>query len=145
MKEIESTKKKPSQAGAFATGEFCFILLPFVVMALTFCYKQNMLIFLQQPEWSLASTVMFGQSIIKMIHYIGKQSHSGDTNIYQYRIGAVISVIILLGLVPSLTVLSLIFTSTIIPNWIILTQMILFILSSVIFFLANGLLASLED
>jgi hypothetical protein len=133
-KDKGKDKDKDDESIAYAIGEISFIFLPFIVMIIIFSFKENLGNILNQPEWSLAASVMFGQSIIKLIYSIRK-----SRGVYFYRLGAVISLLVILGLVPSLTVLSLIFISTIVPLWLIVLQMILFIISAILFFGANAI------
>jgi len=145
QKEINSDKKNSSQAHNFAIGETCFIIMPFIVMTIIFAFKHKLEEMLFVPEWSLAASVMFGQTIIKIIHSIGK--YSVRYTIYQYRLGMYLSFIIIIGLVPSLVILSIInsFNKQEIPNWIYIIQIILFIIATVIFYLINGLQVEQEE
>ena len=142
QKKMEKSKKE-TQSNAFALSELCFILLPFVVIIITFGFKENLVDILKVPEWSLASSVMFGQSIIKVIHGIGKNYE--NKIIFPYRAGALVSLIILFGLVPSLTVLSLIFTFDFVPIWLIMLQFLLFILAILLFSMVNVALIQEEE
>ena len=141
-KEEKALKKNESdQSISFAIGELAFIILPFVVMTITFNFNGNIIEIIKQPEWSLAASVMFGQSIIRMLHAVAR----GSREIYHYRVGAFFALIILFGLVPSLTTLSLIFTGDDTPTWLIWLQLTLFVLSAFIFFVVNALHASSEN
>jgi len=143
QKRLEKPKKN-TQSNAFALSELCFILLPFVVIIITFGFKENLIDIFKIPEWSLASSVMFGQTIIKVIYTIGKNYGKGNYLPY-YNTGAFVSLIILFGLAPSLTVLSLIFTINDVPIWLIVLQFILFILAIFIFYLVNTILILEEE
>ena len=98
---------------------------------------------LTEPEWSLASAVMFGQTIIKMYHGLSKVDQKG---IKHYNVSAMFSLIILFGLVPSLIILSLIYTAECsLPNWVVFVQITLFILAIIVFSTINKLYVELEE
>lgn len=124
-------EKKKVQVFGYIIGELCFIILPFLVMTLIFANEKNLSKIFDQPEWSLTAAVVFGQSIIRMIHTIIKVGKKN--NVYHYNVGALIALLILFGLVPSLIILALIYTSEVVALWHIITQMILFILSIIVF------------
>ena len=124
----KKNNKKEKQVYGYLIGELSFILLPFLVMTLIYTDKNNLDRIFEEPSWSLTAAVLFGQSIIKMIHIVVKASMNG-ISIKHYNVGAFISLLILLGLVPSLVVLSLIYNHDIVPIWLIILQMIVFALS----------------
>lgn len=136
---------KKSQANGFAIGEIVFILLPFIVMTIIYVYENKLITILKEPEWSLASSVMFGQSIIKIIHCMTRNSFMEKKTIYEYNLGAALAIFIVLGLVPSLIVLSLIFISNNTPEWLIVFQIILFITALIVFTTINRLQVQLEE
>jgi hypothetical protein len=137
--EINSEKYKDDkkESLAFACSELAFIVLPFIVMIITFIYKNSFYQIFKHPEWSIASSIMFGQCVTKTIYILGKKNVRNEFQ--QYRIGAILSLIIIFGLVPSLTLLSLIFATEIVPMWMIISQIILFILAALVYFLFNFL------
>lgn len=137
--------KKSSQATGYAIGEISFIILPFIVMIIIYIYLNKLNNILYEPEWSLASSVMFGQSIIKMIHAINNGTKGKKVHLKSYNIGAMISLLIVIGLIPSLIVLSLIFTSKEIPNWLMIMQIIYFIFAITIFTIANVMQIKFEE
>ena len=92
----EQNRVKNNQAYGFIIGELSFILLPFLVMTLIYIYKNNLNHLLKEPEWSLTASVLFGQSIIKLIHTIIKAGKDGKA-IKHYNVGAFISLLILFG------------------------------------------------
>jgi hypothetical protein len=124
----------------YAISELCFVLLPFVVMLIVFSFIGRVVDIFEVPEWSILASVMFGQSIIKIIHYVGTMG-----GIYRYNVGAAIALIILLGLVPSLVVLSLVFIIKPLPQWLAIFQLILFTFSVVSFTFMNSQLVKGES
>ena len=137
-------RKKDNQAWAYVIGELAFIFMPFLVMTIIFAYKMKLNQILTEPEWSLASAVMFGQSIIKMYHSLSKVNPKGK--VMHYNVSAMFSLVILFGLVPSLIILSLIYTTDCeLPNWVVITQIILFILAVIVFSGVNKLHIEIEE
>jgi hypothetical protein len=57
---------------AFALGEIAFVLLPLLVIFGVQLYMGKLHHFLCEPEWSILSCVMFGQSIVKVSHAIAE-------------------------------------------------------------------------
>ena len=137
-------KKKNSQAVAYVIGELAFIFMPFLVMTIIFAYKQKLNQMLCEPEWSLASAVMFGQAIIKMYHGVSKNDNK---TILHYNVSALFALIMLFGLVPSLIVLSLIYNTSAgdLPSWLIIIQICLFILAVLVFSAINKLHVEIEE
>jgi hypothetical protein len=136
---------KESQKMSYAFGELLFIFLPFLVMAIIYFYKNKINTILYEPEWSLAASVMFGQSIIKFIHILTKKRAGKTMTVKTYNLGAGLSAIMVLGLVPTLISLSLIFTSELVPDWLMITQIILFVLATIVFSAINMLQIDIEE
>jgi len=132
----DEMRNKAREANYYAIGEIFFVLLPIIVILITFGSRGNFGEVFKLPEWSILAAVMFGQSIIKNIHAVGKSLNSGTLNYYQF--GAVIAFILILGLVPSLVILSMIFILNVLPTWIYIAQIILFIIALLLFFFASG-------
>lgn len=138
--------EKKSDSTAYAIGEMLFILLPFIVMLIIYTYENKLSSIIYEPEWSLASSVMFGQSVIKFIHTITKSaSKKGNRKFFSYTIGTIFSVLIVLGLVPSLIILALVFISKEPQLWLITLQIIYFFLASIVFTCINILHISIEE
>jgi hypothetical protein len=140
---MNNQEKKNSQVYAYVIGELAFIFMPFLVMTIIFAYKLKLDEMLKEPEWSLASAVMFGQAIIKMYNGISKNKNN---EILHYNVSALFALIMLFGLVPSLIVLSLIYNSTVdLPNWLIIVQIFLFILAVIVFSVVNKIHFEIEE
>jgi hypothetical protein len=129
-------KEAGKSADLFAVSELFFVFLPLIVVFITFCSKGTYKEILRLPEWSILASVMFGQSIVRNNHAIMNMASIGKINTYKFN--AVTTVIIILGLVPSLTILTLIFITDILPVWIYVTQILLFVGSCILFYFANG-------
>lgn len=131
--DLKTIEKK---ADFYAIGELFFVLLPVIVIIITFCAKGSSKEILRLPEWSLLASVMFGQSIIKNIHAIGKSLPSGKLDYHQF--GTVTAAILVLGLIPSLAILLIIYILDCLPTWVYVVQLILFIIASALYYFANG-------
>jgi hypothetical protein len=134
--KINLMENQAKEARFFAIGELFFVLLPIIVLLITFSVNHKIDEFFKLPEWSILTAVMFGQSIIKNIHIVGKSMKVGTLNYYQF--GAIIAAILIIGLIPSLVILSLIFTLNTLPFWVYIAQLILFIIAIILFYFANG-------
>jgi len=92
------------------TAELVFLLVPFVVIGLAYLYKGDLRNIIYAPYWSIASSVLIGQALIRFIIRL-LQSNAHDPAISWERVTLVFSVLIVLGLVPSLLVLLLVLIS----------------------------------
>lgn len=79
-------------------AELCFIFLPFVVIIIVDFTKGDSARLIQTSDWSLASTLLFGQTIVKLIMGVAAQKRSFK---YQH-FGLITALIIVVGLVPSI-------------------------------------------
>lgn len=97
-----------SQTNAYAIlgAEFLFILLPFVVSGIVFSHKGDYSKLLRMPEWSLAASVLIGQSLVKFIS--GMLANRTVYTARWERVAFAISFLIVIGLVPSLIILALV-------------------------------------
>jgi len=79
-------------------AEICFIILPFIVILFMKLIKSDIEELLQTSDWSLASAILFGQTIVKLVMGVSAREQSFE---YQ-RFGFITSLIIVFGLVPSI-------------------------------------------
>ena len=100
-------------------GELLFVLLPLVVIVIIRIY-QNLPIknITQIPEISFAAAVIFGQTLIKLVSSAAITDYRLNWQLFSF----IISCIIVFGLVPSLTILSIILVSQTPPTNIYLIQ-----------------------
>lgn len=129
-----SKRAKNSQNKAFAIlgAEFMFILLPFIVSGIIFSYKGDYSKILGMHEWSLAASVLIGQSLVKFIS--GMLANKGVYTAHWERVALAISFIIVAGLVPSLIVLSLVLVDGVHSRGLAIAQVGIFVLAVVVFF-----------
>jgi hypothetical protein len=108
-------------------AELAFLLVPFVVIGFAYLYKGDLRNVLYSPYWSIASSVLIGQALIRFIIRL-LQSNAHDPAISWERVTVIFSVLIVLGLVPSLLVLLLVLISTQPSLYLGVAQLILFVL-----------------
>lgn len=106
----------------YVVAEACFVILPFVALSFVFIYQSRAKDIFQEPEWSIVSTVMFGQAITKLIYAMIKRTEN-QFRLNSNSLTAFFSAIILLGLVPSIVTLTLIIALKPIPQWLILDRL----------------------
>jgi hypothetical protein len=132
--------EEPAMAEGFnaVLAESLFVLLPLIVLSIVLLHKGNGARGLfGSPEWSFAGAVLFGQTIIKVAYAISSiRSRKYDLEL----IILVIACTIVLGLAPSLIVLSIMLTSDVPSVGMIYLQLVLFTLGLTVF-LVIGMVA----
>jgi hypothetical protein len=125
---------KNSQNNAYSIlgAEFLFILLPFIVSGIVFSYKGDLSRLLTMPEWSLAASVLIGQSLVKFIS--GMLANKDVYTARWERVALAISFLIVVGLVPSLIILSLVLVDGVHTGRLMIAQGGIFALAVVVFF-----------
>ena len=122
-----SAKPHEGPIGLYVVAaELAFLLAPFVVIAFAYLYKGDLRNVLYTPYWSLASSILIGQALIRFIARL-LQSNAHDPTISWERVTLIFSVLIVLGLVPSLVVLLLVLISTQPSAYLGIAQMVLFV------------------
>ncbi|WKV11266.1 hypothetical protein [Marivirga harenae] len=106
-------------------AELCFIFLPFIVIIIINLTNNSWENLIHTSNWSLAAALLFGQSLVKIIMGVASQEHSFN---YQ-AFGLIAALILVFGLVPSITVLAIIETSILLSTGLIIIQFILLALS----------------
>lgn len=113
-----------------------FVILPLIVLVIVRLYQESTFWgLLAFPEWSFGSAILFGQSIIKVIHAVARSR--GDLIVV--RLNLFVSGLIVIGLVPSLVVLSLILIESTPQNWLVILQIFLFVLACFVFITSRGI------
>jgi hypothetical protein len=111
-------------------SELLFVLLPLLVLTIVFLYKGKTVgALLATPEWSLGSAILFGQTLVKFVSGAAQSRWAWE------RVALVVSLIIVLGLAPSLTVLALILSAESVPVALVVTQLAFFVGGVVVFLL----------
>ena len=117
--------------------EIMFVGLPLLVLTIVLIYKGQTAEILASPEWSFAAAVLFGQGVVKLV---GTLSEKGG--MHGERVALLCTIILVLGLVPSLVVLSLILLSDHPVPWLIDLQIVLIIFALVSFLFCTDMVSS---
>jgi hypothetical protein len=119
-----------ARAVVAAVSELLFALLPFAVVFIVFAYQQRAWYeYIMAPEWAFASALLFGQSIVKIVQ--GTLNLGKGINVPAVML--TISLLIIVGLVPSMVLLAIVLTGKDAPLWMGITQVILAIVAGVFF------------
>ena len=84
-------------------AELCFFALPFIVISIIDLTKGEWIKLIQTSDWALVSTLLFGQTIVKIVMGVASREQSFPHQNY----GLLTALIIVLGLVPSITILTI--------------------------------------
>ena len=106
-----------------------FILLPFIVIGMVLVYRGEFGSIFYMPEWSLASSVLFGQAIARFAGAAAEGTR-GE------RVSLTIAVLIVVCLVPSLVILSMALLGNPVTTRLAVAQMVLFAVALFCGFLA---------
>ena len=131
--ERESGDPHYTNTWALLVSETLFVLLPLIVLAIVFSYQRKMFGLLHTPEWSFISAILFGQTLVKFV-----SAAVSESGAYWQRVVVIVSAIIVLGVVPSLIILALVLVSEPPSNGLAIAQLIMFILSIVLYFFIGG-------
>lgn len=110
-------------------AELCFTTLPFIALILINMAKNSVDSFFSSPDWSLATAVLFGQTIVKLMIGIGTTKKTIPSGNY----GLITALIIVFGLIPSIVILGILQFQDTPQQTIIVLQFILFIMSILAF------------
>ncbi len=141
MNEIQEVRKKVKGAEAdldrrgalVAFSEMLFVVLPFIVIAMTLGHRGELRTILFLPEWSIVSAVIVGQTIVKLASAtIGRRVH-------KEMIGLWLSILLVCLLVPILVVLAIVLTAEKVSVTLAATQAVLFLLAATVFWTATWL------
>jgi hypothetical protein len=118
-----------SSARITLLSEYLFILLPFIVIGMVKLYKSSLGDFFAAADWSFASAILFGQAIVKIVSagVINKNSVSP-------RIVLIVTLLFIIGVAPCLVLIAIILLNDANSIYIMLTQVILYIVATSMFF-----------
>lgn len=118
-----------SNARITLLSEYLFILLPFIVIGMVKLYKSSLGDFFAAADWSFASAILFGQAIVKIVSagVINKNSTSP-------RIVLIVTLLFIIGVTPCLVLIAIILLNDANSIYIMLTQVILYIIATSMFF-----------
>ncbi len=117
-------------------AEFLFVLLPLIV--LTFVHlswgEKTVHSVLESAEWSFGASVLFGQAIVKLVSGATRQGSDNWGTIV-----LIVSLVLVLGLVPSLVILAMILLHEPPSITLVVEQLVFFVAGSVAFFLLGAI------
>ena len=115
-------------------GEYAFVVLPLIVVWIVAEISgwQSIRV-CGSPEFSFGTSILLGQTLIKIVNMVakGKAPHV-------YPVLGLVSLLVVIGLVPSLIIMSFILSNEHPAIGLIITQMILFVIAS-FFYIGMGL------
>lgn len=130
--EQPENQAKETYALAAQCSELLFAILPFAVVFLIFAFqKKGWVSYVMAPEWAFASALLFGQTVVKIVQGTLKAGYSVAIPV----VILVVSMLIVLGLVPSMVLLALILASPDAPLWMGISQLVLALIAAATFLL----------
>lgn len=135
-KKTDDAKKDSddsSRAALSATTELLFVILPFIVIAITLAHRDQFRTIVALPEWSIVSAVITGQAIVKFA------SMGFGRKVHREGVTLMLSALLVCLLVPVLIILAIALTSDKMSTSLEVSQGILFLLSSCVFWAATFL------
>ena len=120
--------------------ELLFVAVPILVFALVFWQKNRMSSFWEMPEWSFAATVLFGQTLTKLV----SGALAGPEDLRSARLGFLVGLLIVLAILSS-AVLLLVISETVaastqnpLSRGLMVMQFVVFLIAGVLFFIIGG-------
>lgn len=98
MKQIKERSHVPILAGLSA--EVCFAFLPLVVLVVVKTSHSGA--FLSSPEWAFGASILFGQALVKFVSGVVRRGRAAKGTV-----ALAVSLLLVIGLAPSLIVLTL--------------------------------------
>jgi len=108
-------------------SEILFVLLPLIIIIVFNLLNNNSFNIFHRSEWIFAAIVFWGQSIVKFISGLIKSQRKFKWQ----NIGFIITLIIILGLIPSTIILILILQLDVPNTTLSIMQFVIFLLSIV--------------
>lgn len=115
-------------------AELLFTLLPIIILIFVRSYENNFKAIFYNTEWSIMALVLFGQSIVKFSSGASKYK----AKLRWQVVALVISMILIFGIIPSVTLQVINLSSKNLSNIAYVTQYILFIISCLTFFFVGA-------
>jgi hypothetical protein len=140
----EEKKKKVDKEINLSTifyflSEISFVILPLIVISIVYLCKNEIIKLFYSPEWSFATTIIIGQIILKLISIVLNSKNS----VIKYRVEGSLAFAIVFGLIPS-SIFLVFFLLEITPFWLVIVQIIYFIMSLFAFYLIIGMKTDME-
>jgi hypothetical protein len=122
-----------ANAYSILIAEFLFILFPFVVSGIVFSIKGSHAKLFYIPEWSLAASILIGQSLIKFIS--GILANHGNYRANWERVALALAFLIVFCFAPSLIILCFVlYAEGELSFGLAITQIVVFFMALVVFF-----------
>lgn len=130
---MNSADRKPNPTKtniwSILIAEMLFIILPLIVTGIVLRVRGHLTSLLDSSEWSFAAAILFGQALTKFVSGLV----SGKIGLQWQRVVLVFTLVIVIGLVPSLTILTLVLVNEpnsggTIPQCLRWTQLLFFVL-----------------
>jgi len=100
-------RKATIDALSGTVAELLFVVLPLIVLSVVGVLRNRMVWeIVSNPEWSFAAAILFGQAAVRFVS--GAARHGAEN---WQRVVLAISLILVVGLVPSLVVMTLVLLS----------------------------------
>jgi hypothetical protein len=119
-------------------AEVAFAVLPLLVVLMVLVYTTRPCEFLSSPEWSFGAAILFGQGLVKFVAGLARIGAAAPG-----PVALVVTLVVLLGLVPSLLVLTMTLNSAEtkdhVESWLRISQVALFLLSAPTYLLLGTL------
>jgi hypothetical protein len=127
-------------------AESLFVIVPLIVLTIVGVHKEKSFYdIISSSEWAFGAAVFFGQSLVKLVQTLIITTRLRNYMFYGDKLILVVSVIIVLGLMPSLIVLALMLTTEKPSSMLIGLQMIMFLVGLVCFIFAGAAVKAVED
>jgi hypothetical protein len=124
-------KERIVRAQISASSELLFVVLPFIVIAITLRHRGEFHSILYLPEWSIVSAVVMGQAIIRLVYTVLGDDKETEVSIF------IITLLLVFGLVPILVVLSIVLIADKVSTSLAVVQGVGFLTSTTIFWFAS--------
>ena len=107
------------------SSELMLAMLPLLVVAMVVFNESHFSHLFTYPEWAFGAAILFGQALVRFVSQLSRRG-SADAHF----VGLIATVLVVIGLVPSLLVLNMTLTATergaSIAHWLQASQVLLF-------------------
>jgi hypothetical protein len=138
---VDQKTNKPtfSESAKFAAlSDLCFILLPFIVIVIVLAFTGRIRELLYIPEWSIATPVIVGQAISRMVSGVINRSVDKEPIVF------ILCAIIVVLLVPSLIILGFVLEAPRVTTAMAAVQIVLFLAGVAVSFAMTSLIFDVE-
>jgi hypothetical protein len=133
--EIRITAKDNRNALYVIMTEIIIVLVPFIITGIVFTSQGKFLKILSKEEWSLAASILSGQAMVKLVSGFLSSTRYGRPA--HDKVILWIVLIMVVCFIPSLVILVLIMTNDPPPFYLVLSQILMFVLGISVFLIAG--------